>query len=124
MQAGVGQQHQELLAAGAAQHIAFPAAAAHQFGQPTQYLVAHLMPVAIIDPLEVVDVQRHDAEITGLGLQQRQAELQVATVAQACERIGLGRAVEPSDTLLQQVEPEQQRPLELRGFKVPSLDLL
>ncbi|MNI60586.1 hypothetical protein D3C73_1158130 [compost metagenome] len=69
------------------------------------------MPMPIVDPFEVIDIQHDDRKRAAFGLQQRQLELQAAAVAQAGQRIGLGIAVEPADALLQEVQAEQHGPL-------------
>ena len=57
---GVGQQHDELLAAPAAGEVAGAHAAAQRRAEGLEHLVAGLVAVAVVERLEVVEVE-HDA---------------------------------------------------------------
>ncbi|MNJ79601.1 hypothetical protein D3C77_776740 [compost metagenome] len=62
------------------------------------------MPMAVVYPLEVVDIEHDGRKSPPFGLQQRQAEFQVAAVTQPGQWVGLGIVVQPADALLKQVE--------------------
>ena len=53
---GVGQQHRELVAAEAGEHVVIAQPRAHRLGDLAQQVVALLMAERIVDELEVVDV--------------------------------------------------------------------
>jgi hypothetical protein len=56
---GVGAQHHELLAPKTTEHIAAAQALTDALAQFLQHPVTDRMPVLIVDPLEVIDIQ-HD----------------------------------------------------------------
>ena len=63
---GAGHQHREFLAAEPPNHIAVAHAVFRDRGDPPQHVVADRMAVAIVDQLEMVDVEQRDRERLGL----------------------------------------------------------
>ena len=118
-----GQQHHELLAAGARQRIAAAGTLAHQPGQRLQRAVAGGVPVAVIDVLEVIDVDGHDRHRLVLGLQQRQRFVQAASVQQPGQGVRGGFAAQVADLVMQRRQPHEQRALELRRLEIPGAHL-
>jgi hypothetical protein len=61
---GRGARHEqhELLAPVARQHVHPARGRAHALGEPTQHLIADRVPVLVVDPLEVIEVQEEHAE--------------------------------------------------------------
>lgn len=97
----VVQQDGELVAGEACQHRAARQAVAQPAGEIRQQLVARLMAEAVVDPLEVIDVDQEQAEpglaVTGKALLQAADEKR--PVAEAGEVIGIGQSL---DMLLRQ----------------------
>ena len=105
LDAGLGQDQHEFLAAVAADQVAGPQVARDDLGHPAQHDVATLVPVAVVDHLEMVDVDEGDAQrpfVAGgsldLGEQLRQERLPVVDAGQAVDRrpvvrVGHGSAI-------------------------------
>lgn len=96
------QQDGELVAGEACQHRAARQAVAQPAGEIRQQLVARLMAEAVVDPLEVIDVDQEQAEpglaVTGKALLEAADEKR--PVAEAGEVIGIGQSL---DMLLRQL---------------------
>jgi hypothetical protein len=59
---GVRQDHRELLAAVAMDRVSFAQHFARLAAEPLEHLVAHPVAVTVVDALEVVEVEQHEAE--------------------------------------------------------------
>ena len=72
----VGEQHSELVAALARQRVAGTQATTDALGEFLQQDVAFLMAVGVVDQLEAIDVEEHDADalVPALGLRHRQLQ--------------------------------------------------
>ena len=90
---GLGQQHDELLAAVARHDVHRPLLPLEQGGELLEHPVAHQVPVGVVDLLEVVDVDHHAGEHRGVpgGAVHLLLQLlhQRAAVEAVGERIGL-----------------------------------
>ncbi|MNS68802.1 hypothetical protein D3C72_1020920 [compost metagenome] len=122
--ANARQQHQELLAAGAAQHVGLARMAAHLFGDMHDGRITDVVTVAVVDRFETVDIQRQDRKRQALRLQCVERLLQSATVEQAGQRIGAAGPVERADPILQRTEAVQHGLFQLRHFEVPGSDAI
>ena len=91
---GVRQDHGELLAAVAGGEVGFARAAAQDFGDVAQHLVAALVTDRVVDRLEAVEVHHEQAElgVVALGARhlERQRLLEAAVVEQPGEAVGGG----------------------------------
>ena len=92
---GAGQQHDELVAAVAADHVVVAQLAAQRGGDQAQLLVAGLVAPIVVDRLEVVEVEQQADERRVLAAGARDllahADVQRAVVGQAGEGVGGGR---------------------------------
>ena len=112
---GVRQQAAELLAADAEQEIGRPDAGVDQVDEARQHIVAAGMAEAVVERLEVVEVEEQQAErraLVGVALQQpRAARHEGAPVERAGQRIGLrlGALVELEALLGQRHQQHRQQ---------------
>ncbi len=88
-----GQQHGELVAAGAGQQPAVAEAVAQGGGDRLEHLVAGLVAAGVVDVLEVVDVDGQDAERLPAGF--CQGLLELGAPQQPGERVADRRLGEP-----------------------------
>src|SRR5690606_40880481 len=92
-------EHQELLAAGAAEQVEVAQVAAEGRGDALEYLVADQVAVAVVDRLEVVHVEHQGGEgrarLVRPGDGGGGALLDAAPVVHAGERVGRGGLVQP-----------------------------
>ena len=91
---GVGEDHGELLAAGAADDVARPHVAFEDVAEGDQDLVADRVAVDVVDALEVVDVEQDEADrgVVARGARQLGGEalVEVAAVEEAGQLVGAG----------------------------------
>src|SRR5690606_13925923 len=99
VQVGLAQQQQELLSSPAADDVGAAQTAAQALGEGLQRLVAGVVAVAVIEPLELVEVdqQRAQRALLALGVLQRLPGQQVeaAAVGQSGELVGHGQRADP-----------------------------
>ena len=88
------QHDDEFLTAVARQHIARPGVFAQQRSQRHEHAVADVVAVGVVHALEMVDVHQHQGHRFAVALQRGKqfgaATVEVATVAQAGERVTFG----------------------------------
>ena len=74
---GVGQDHEELLAAEARDDVLLAHARAQPRGEPAQHVVARAVAVAVVERLEAVGVEDHDREllVVAAGAAEQRVEL-------------------------------------------------
>ena len=65
---GLGEQHRELVAAEAGEHVGLAQAAAQQLGDAAQELVAGAVAERVVDVLEVVEVEHQDGAAGAVAL--------------------------------------------------------
>jgi hypothetical protein len=87
---GLREDHAELLAAQSNGHIAVVGQLAQQLAEACQDAIADLVAVAIVDPLEVIEVADQQGDVRMLGDQLGE----MAAVAQAGQRIVRGQMLE------------------------------
>ncbi len=89
----------ELVAAQAGDEVVGTQLVVEAAGDDAQYLVAHLVPLRVVDVLEAVEVDEQQRHLVAVALstRQRMAEkiLEIRPVGQAGERIMVGQHVEP-----------------------------
>ena len=94
----VRQEHRELVAAEARHQVCFPQPARQRPGDRLERVVARLVAVRVVDPLEVVEVDHHQARHLAVALRARDLQVQVvleqAAVAQAGERVVVGEVAQ------------------------------
>jgi hypothetical protein len=113
---GLRQENNELLTAITDGEVGSPDAGQHGAGNVLQHLVPHLVPIGVVDALEVVDVgeDERDGQLGALGTTQlaQQDALQETAVGQPGERIrqqlSFGRLEEPPDEDHQPADDEGQ----------------
>ena len=95
---GAGQDQGELLAAGACRGVAVADRAAKLRADPLEHPIAEWMPVALIDRLEIVEVEGDEGEglLFQRGLVQLATQdlLEPAVVGELGQRVGLGEVAE------------------------------
>jgi len=107
MQAGhikIGQQHNELVAGQPGRQIGATGQVFQRLRQRQQDLIAHSMPVAIVDALEIVDVEQDQGDgmlSFGQSLGLRKARFEGAPVGQPRQRIGQAQMLQACALLLQ-----------------------
>ena len=94
----VVEDHEELLAAVAGDHVAGPPGPGEALGRLAQNLVAHRMAVRVVDLLEVVEVEDHHPRLeprvlAALPLAVAQMPVGVAPIEQAGELVGVRDAL-------------------------------
>lgn len=113
---GERQQHHELLAAVAEQPVVAAQAARAERRQAAQHAVPGQVPVAVVDGLEVVDVEHHEghggALAAGEGVCRAQAVTQRPPVAGAGERVVRGGPLQGSALLLEPPKRQGQEQVE------------
>jgi hypothetical protein len=62
VEVGLGEQDGELLAADARRHVYAARAGLQRVGEAAQHVVAHVVAVRVVDPLEVVNVEHQQAK--------------------------------------------------------------
>ncbi len=91
-----------------------------QRGKVPEHLVADIVSVPVVDPLEVIDVQRDGRKRLVPPRVQAQRIRDAAAVVQAGQGIGERLEVEPGHASAGQARAAQQRALETMGFDVPG----
>ena len=87
---GVGQQNHELVAAQAGDHVGGAHLGLQARGHGAQHHVARVVPVAVVDGLEAVQVEQHQRMGQAVGQHARGALRQAGAVGQAGQRVGGG----------------------------------
>ncbi len=87
----LGQQHRELVAAEARQHVGVPGAGPQRRGDALQHVVAGAVPERVVDILEVVEVEHDDCAAEGIAA--RSLDLPVELLLEAPPVEGAGEEV-------------------------------